>query len=365
MTSSTPIETGLSALNRQAFQADVNGKHTDLYILKNPLGMEVSVTNYGCALISIMVPDKYGHYANVVLSHDSIEETIHSPEPFLSTTIGRYGNRIAKGRFTLFGKEYNLTINNGPNSLHGGPTGFHARVWDADQTDAQTIVFRYHSVDGEEGFPGNLDIEMSYHLADDSNALEIEYKAVTDQPTIINLTNHGFFNLAGIANPSPTILNNVVTINADYYIPIDEVSIPTGEILKVEGTPMDFRTPHTVGERIDADFQQLKNGTGYDHCYVLNKVETGELSLAAICTEPQSGRSMEVYTTENGVQLYTGNWLEGFSGTHGATFPARSAICFEAQCFPDTPNKAYFPSAVLMPDDEYRQNTIYKFGVIE
>ena len=365
MTSSTPIETGLSALNRQAFQADINGKHTDLYILKNPLGMEVAVTNYGCALISIMVPDKYGHYANVVLSHDSIEETIHSPEPFLSTTIGRYGNRIAKGKFTLFGKEYNLTINNGPNSLHGGPTGFHARVWDAEQTDAQTIVFRYHSVDGEEGFPGNLDIEMNYHLADDSNALEIEYKAVTDQPTIINLTNHGFFNLAGIANPSPTILNNVVTINADYYIPIDEVSIPTGEILKVEGTPMDFRTPHTVGERINADFQQLKNGTGYDHCYVLNKVEAGELSLAAICTEPQSGRSMEVYTTENGVQLYTGNWLGGFSGTHGATFPARSAICFEAQCFPDTPNKAHFPSAVLMTDDEYRQKTIYKFGVIE
>lgn len=365
MTSSTPTETGLSALNRNAFLADVNGKRTDLFILKNPLGMEVAVTNYGCAIISIMVPDKHDHYANVVLSHDSIEETIHSPEPFLSTTIGRYGNRIAKGKFTLFGKEFNLTINNGPNSLHGGPTGFHARVWDAEQKDSQTLVFRYHSIDGEEGFPGNLDIEMSYHLADDCNALEIEYKAVTDKPTIVNLTSHGFFNLAGIANPSPTILNNVVTINADYYIPIDEVSIPTGEILKVEGTPMDFRTPHTIGERIDADFQQLKNGSGYDHCYVLNKVEAGELTLAAICTEPQSGRSMEVYTTENGVQLYTGNWLGGFSGTHGATFPARSAICFEAQCFPDTPNKAHFPSAVLMPDDEYRQKTIYKFGVIE
>ena len=157
----------------------------------------------------------------------------------------------------------------------------------------------------------------------------------------------------------------MVTINADYYIPIDAVSIPTGEVLKVEGTPMDFRTPHTVGERIDADFEQLKNGSGYDHCYVLNKTEAGALSLAAICTEPVSGRSMEVYTTESGVQLYTGNWLGGFSGTHGATFPARSAICFEAQCFPDTPNKAHFPSAVLMPDDEYRQKTIYKFGVIE
>ena len=332
MTSTTPAETGMSALDRKAFQADIEGKHTDLFILRNALGMEVAVTNYGCALISIMVPDRHGEYANVVMSHDSIDGTIHSPEPFLSTTIGRYGNRIAGGKFTLFGEEYTLTINNGPNSLHGGPTGFHARVWDADQIDGQTIIFKYHSADGEEGFPGNLDIEMCYHLADDSNSLEIEYKAVT--------------------------------INADYYIPIDEVSIPTGEVLKVEGTPMDFRTPHTIGERIDADFQQLKNGSGYDHCYVLNKVEAGELSLAAICTEPISGRSMEVYTTEGGVQLYTGNWLGGFRGTHGATFPARSAICFEAQCFPDTPNKAHFPSAVLMPDDEYRQKTIYKFGVI-
>lgn len=365
MTSTTPTETGMSALDRKAFQADIEGKHTDLFILRNALGMEVAVTNYGCALISIMVPDKHGKYANVVMSHDSIEGTIHSPEPFLSTTIGRYGNRIAGGKFTLFGEEYCLTINNGPNSLHGGPTGFHARVWDAEQIDEQTIIFRYHSNDGEEGFPGNLDIEMCYHLADDSNSLEIEYKAVTDKPTIVNLTNHGFFNLAGIANPTPTILNNVVTINADYYIPIDAVSIPTGEVLKVEGTPMDFRTPHTVGERIDADFEQLKNGSGYDHCYVLNKTEAGALSLAAICTEPVSGRSMEVYTTESGVQLYTGNWLGGFSGTHGATFPARSAICFEAQCFPDTPNKAHFPSAVLMPDDKYRQKTIYKFGVIE
>jgi len=361
----TPIETNLSALDQRSFQADIQGKKTDLYILRNEQGMEVAVTNYGCALISIMVPDKRGCFANVVQSHDSIEGTVHSPEPFLSTTIGRYGNRIAKGKFTLWGKDYQLTVNNGPNSLHGGPTGFHARVWDAKQTDKQTIKFHYRSSDGEEGFPGNVDIDMIYHLGDEINSLAIEYKAVTDKPTIINLTNHGFFNLAGIANPTPTILNNIVTINADHYLPIDEVSIPTGEVLKVEGTPMDFRTPHTIGERIDADFEQLKNGAGYDHCYVLNKKEVGVLSLAATCTEPLSGRTMEVYTTENGVQLYTGNWLNGFSGTHGATFPARSAICFEAQRFPDTPNKAYFPSAVLLPGEKYQQTTIYKFGVIK
>lgn len=366
MINTVPTGSNLSKLDRKDFQKEINNKQTDLFILTNAKGMEVAVTNYGCAILSIMVPDKHGTYANVVLGHDNIESVINSPEPFLSTTIGRYGNRIAKGKFTLYGEEHQLAINNGPNSLHGGPTGFHARVWDAEQIDASTIVFRYTSADGEEGFPGNLKVKMIYHLDSESNALTIEYKAKTDKATVVNLTNHGFFNLAGIAKPTPTVLNNIVTINADFYIPIDEVSIPTGEILKVEGTPMDFRTPHTIGERIEEPFQQLINGTGYDHCYVLNKPEAeGGLNLAATCLEPESGRTMEVYTTEKGVQLYTGNWLNGFSGAHGATFPARSAICFEAQCFPDTPNKPHFPSAVLLPGDEYHQMTIYKFGVTE
>ena len=195
---------------------------------------------------------------------------------------------------------------------------------------------------------------MTYRLEEEENALVIEYRATTDKATVVNLTNHGFFNLAGIANPTPTIENNIVTINADFYTPIDEVSIPTGEVSKVEGTPMDFRTPHTVGERINDSFQQLVFGAGYDHCYVLNKAEIGSLDLAATCTDPVSGRIMEVY-----------NWLNGFEGAHGATFPARSAICFEAQCFPDTPNKAHFPSAVLLPGDEYQQITIYKFGTVK
>ena len=363
MANTATTEHNLSGLNRQDFQKDIDGEKTDLYILRNAKGMEVAVTNYGCAILSIMVPDKDGHYDNVILGHDSIEHVIHSPEPFLSTIIGRYGNRIAKGKFTLYGEEHQLAINNGPNSLHGGPTGFHARVWDAVQPTSTTVIFNYTSDDGEEGFPGKLEVEVTYRLEDEINALAIEYRATTNKATVVNLTNHGFFNLAGIATPTPTALDHIVTINADFYVPIDEVSIPTGEILKVEGTPMDFRTPHALGERIDDAFEQLKNGSGYDHCYVLNKTERGALELAATCLCPANGRTMEVYTTEGGVQLYTGNWLNGFAGSHGATFPARSAVCFEAQCFPDTPNKAHFPSAVLLPGDEYQQITVYKFGL--
>ncbi len=353
----------ISGLNPDDFKKTIKNKETDLFILKNEKGMEVAVTNYGCAILSIMVPDKNGKYANVVLGHDSIDNVINSPEPFLNTVIGRYGNRIAKGKFTLFGEEHQLTINNGPNSLHGGPTGFHARVWDANQVDNSTVIFTYASADGEEGFPGNLEVEMTYSLEDDTNALVIEYRATTDKATVVNLTNHSFFNLNGIATPTLSIEDHIVTINADHYVPIDDVSIPTGEILKVSDTPMDFTTPHAIGERINSDFTQLKYGAGYDHCYVLNKVESGALDIAATCVSPISGRTMEVYTSEPGVQLYTGNWLNGFEGAHGATFPARSGLCFEAQCFPDTPNKAHFPTAILLPGDEYQQITIYKFGV--
>lgn len=363
MNNTYPTDRNISGLSREDFQMERNNKKTDLFILKNKKGMEVAVTNYGCAILSIMVPDKEGKYDNVVLGHDSIEHVVNSPEPFLNTVIGRYGNRIAKGKFTLFGEEHELTINNGPNSLHGGPRGFHARIWNATQIAENTIQFTYVSNNGEEGFPGCLEVEMTYRLEDEENALVIEYRATTDKATIVNLTSHGFFNLAGIGRPSPSVENNIVTINADFYVPVDEVSIPTGEILKVEDTPMDFRTPHTIGERINDKFQQLIYGVGYDHCYVLNKAERGALELAATCKEPNSGRTMEVYTTENGVQLYTGNWLNGFEGAHGATFPARSAVCFEAQCFPDTPNKPHFPSCVLLPGDEYQQITIYKFGV--
>ncbi|NLI37470.1 MAG: galactose mutarotase [Bacteroidales bacterium] len=363
MKSTFPTEENLSGLKAEDFQKEINGRFTDLFILRNKNGMEVAVTNYGCTVLSIMVPDKNGKYANVILGHDNINSVINSPEPFLSTTIGRYANRIAKGKFTLFGEENDLVINNGPNSLHGGPTGFHTRVWHAEQLDERTIEFKRRSLNNEEGFPGLLEIQIRYQLDEEENTISMEYHATTDAATIVNLTHHGFYNLAGIDNPTPTIDNNIVTINADFYIPIDENSIPTGEILKVDDTPMDFRNPFMIGERINERFGQLIHGAGYDHCYIINKPESGELTLAATCKEPNSGRTMEVYTTEEGIQLYTGNWLNGFEGAHGATFPARSAICFEAEFFPNTPNVPYFPSCTLLPGDEYQQTTIYKFGV--
>ena len=362
MINTSTSDENLCGLKRTDFQKTVDGKQTDLFILKNENGVEIAVTNYGGAVLAIMAPDKNGKFANVIQGHDSIDHVINSHEPFLSTLIGRYGNRIANGKFLLDGQEYSLTINNGPNSLHGGPTGFHARVWDAEQVTPQSLKLHYLSADGEEGFPGNLDVTVVYTLSN-QNEFIITYSAVTDKTTLVNLTHHGFFCLSGIANPKASVENNIVTINADFYTPMDNVSIPTGEIAKVEGTPMDFRTPHAVGSRINDKFEQLEFGAGYDHCYVLNKREQGTLSFAAKCVEPESGRSMEVYTTEPGVQVYTANWHNGFEGAHGATFPARSAICFEAQHFPDTPNKGHFPSCVLKPEEVYQQITIYKFGV--
>lgn len=359
---STSQTSNLSGLKAEHFQKEIQGKKTDLYILKNKKGNEVGITNYGGALVSIMVPDKNGNIANVVQGHDTIDGVVNSPEPFLSTLIGRYGNRICKGKFTLDGVEYNLAINNGPNALHGGPTGFHARVWDAEKIGEQSLKLHYVAADMEEGFPGTLDMTVIYTFTDEDE-LVIDYEGTTDKKTIVNMTNHGFFSLAGIANPTPTIEDLICEINADYYIPIDDTSIPLGEIAPVKGTPFDFTTPKPVGKDIDADDIQTKNGAGYDHCFVLNKKEVGELSFAAKITDPNSGRTMEVYTTEPGVQVYTDNWATGYPGQNGATFPRRSAICFEAQHFPDSPNRAYFPSVVLNPGETYTQKTIYKFGV--
>ena len=356
------LKTPLCGLRREDFQKEVQGKEVDLFFLCNNGGMEVAVTNYGGSIVAIMVPDRNGQYANVIQGHDCIDDCIASPEPFLSTLVGRYGNRIARGKFQLNGKEYTLAVNNGPNHLHGGPTGFHARVWDAEQVNPQTLVLRYVSAYYQEGFPGELTMTVKYTLTDD-NELVIDYLGTTNKRTIVNMTSHGFFSLAGIANPTPSAMDVICQINADFYLPIDETSIPTGEILKVEGTPFDFRTPKPVGQDIDADNEQIKNGSGYDHCYVLNKKEVGELTFAAKIVEPKSGRSMEVYTTEPGVQFYSDNWADGYKGQHGATFGRRSALCFEAQHFPDSPNHPYFPSVVLKPGQVYTQKTIYKFGI--
>lgn len=352
----------ICGLRRENFQSKINGKDTDLYILRNSEGNEVAITNYGGSLVAIMVPDRDGNRANVIQGHDNIEDCVNSPEPYLSTLIGRYGNRICKGKFQVHGKEYQLPINNGPNSLHGGKKGFNAKVWDALQMNDHTLVLKYVSPYGEEGFSGEMKTTVVYTFTDD-NELVIEYMATTNKKTIVNLTSHGFFSLAGIANPTPTIENLECEINADFYIPIDETSIPTGEIRRVEGTPFDFRKPKTVGQDIDADNEQIKNGAGYDHCFVLNKKEEGELSFAARIKEPVSGRVMEVYTTEPGVQVYTDNWADGYKGQNGATFPRRSAICFEAQHFPDSPNRPYFPSVVLRPGEQYTQKTVYRFAV--
>lgn len=349
-------------LKKEDFQTTVNGKKTDLYILRNKEGNEVAITNYGGAIVAIMVPDRKGNLANIIQGHDNIQDVIDSPEPYLSTLIGRYGNRIAKGRFQLKGKVYSLPINNGPNSLHGGKNGFNTKVWDATQINEHAIVLKYTSPYGEEGFTGELDVWVAYTLTD-NNELIIKYSAKTNKKTIINLTHHGFFSLAGLANPTPPIDDLECQINADFFLPIDETSIPTGEILKVAETPFDFRTPKPIGQDIDADHEQIRHSSGYDHCFVLNKKEEGELSFAARIRDPKSGRTMEVYTTEPGVQVYTDNWADGYKGQHGATFPRRSAICFEAQHFPDSPNHPYFPSVILEPGREYTQKTIYKFGI--
>ena len=349
-------------LKKEDFQTTVNGKKTDLYILRNKEGNEVAITNYGGAIVAIMVPDRKGNLANIIQGHDNIQDVIDSPEPYLSTLIGRYGNRIAKGRFQLKGKVYSLPINNGPNSLHGGKNGFNTKVWDATQINEHAIVLKYTSPYGEEGFTGELDVWVAYTLTD-NNELIIKYSAKTNKKTIINLTHNGFFSIAGLANPTPPIDDLECQINADFFLPIDETSIPTGEILKVAETPFDFRTPKPIGQDIDADHEQIRHGSGYDHCFVLNKKEEGELSFAARIRDPKSGRTMEVYTTEPGVQVYTDNWADGYKGQHGATFPRRSAICFEAQHFPDSPNHPYFPSVILEPGREYTQKTIYKFGI--
>ena len=352
----------ISGLKREDFQAVVQGKETDLYTLTNAQGMEVSITNYGGSLVSIMVPDRDGNMANVIQGHDCIQDCLSSPEPFLSTLVGRYGNRICRGKFTMNGKEYSLTINNGPNHLHGGPTGCHARVWDAEQINEQELVLRYTFAYYEEGFPGEVSMTVKYSLTND-NELVIDYRGTTNKKTVVNMTSHGFFSLTGIGTPTPSQLDTILTINADFYVPIDENSIPTGEIRKVEGTPFDFRTPKPVGRDIAAYDEQIKNGTGYDHCYVLNKREPGELTLAASMVEPSTGRTMECWTTEPGVQFYSDNWADGYKGQHGATFGKHSGLCFEAQHFPDSPNRAHFPSTQLKPGEVYIQKTVYKFGV--
>jgi len=350
-----------SGLLVEAFEKIVYGKQTGLYTLTNKSGSEVSVTNYGAKIVSLMVPDKKGTFTDVVLGHPSIEEYLTSQEPYFGAVCGRTANRIAQGRFSLDGKEYKLAVNNGPNSLHGGTKGFNAVVWEVKNVTANSIELFYLSVDGEEGFPGNLSVTVTYTLTED-NALELCYRATTDKTTILNLTNHSYFNLSGEGDPY--IGDHLLMLNADNYLPTDATAIPYGAAAPVKGSPMDFTEPHTIGARINDDFQQLHFGKGYDHNYILNKQAADEYVYAGICESPKTGIKMEVYTTEPGVQLYSGNWMTGnFSAKNGNRYPERSAVCFETQHFPDSINNPAYPSVILRPEELFASRTTYKFSV--
>lgn len=348
-----------SGLLQSNFQMEVDGKKTDLYTLRNKNNMEVCVTNFGGRIVSVMVPDKDGQMRDVVLGFDSIQDYVSKPSDF-GASIGRYANRINQGRFTLDGTEYQLPQNNYGHCLHGGPQGFQYRVFDAVQPNPQELELTYLAEDGEEGFPGNITCKVLMKLTDD-NAIDIRYEAETDKPTIVNMTNHSYFNLDGDAARNEA---HLLTIDADYYTPVDSTFMTTGEIAPVEGTPMDFRTPTPVGARInDYDFVQLKNGNGYDHNWVLNT--KGDVTRKCATLEsPLTGIVLDVYTNEPGIQVYAGNFLDGsLTGKKGITYNQRASVCLETQKYPDTPNKPEWPSAVLRPGEKYMSQCIFKFSV--
>jgi len=349
---------GSVELRREAFQKEIGGKKVDLYTLRAG-GMVVKITNQGGKIVQLLVPDKNNRMGDVVLGYETVDQYVAGRASF-GAIIGRFANRIAKGRFTLDGRDYQLPVNNGPNHLHGG-RGTHFLVFDAQQLDDRTLQLIYNFKDGEEGYPGNTTLRVAYAVTDDQE-VRISYEALTDKPTVVNFTNHAFFNLAGEGRGD--ILDHDLTINADRFTPIDSTSIPTGELRPVKGTPMDFTRPTRIGARITENDEQLKFGTGYDHNYVLNKAG-GELSFAARLSDPVSGRIMEVYTTEPGMQLYTGNFLTGQGpdiGKGGKSYPVRSAVCLETQHFPDSPNKPSFPTTTLRPGQWFTSTTVYGFS---
>ena len=344
--------------DKLAFEATIDGKKTDLYILKNKNNMQAAFTNYGGRLVSLLVPDKNGKLTDVVVGFPSVQAYKNSTEPYFGATIGRYGNRIAKGKFTLDGKQYTLFINNGVNTLHGGKKGFQDVVWDASQPDDHTLVLRYLSKDMEEGYPGNLDVQVTYSLTD-SNQLKMDYIAKTDKKTVVNLTNHAFFNLNG--EGSGTILNHIMQINASKYTPVDSTLIPTGKLEPVAGTPFDFTSPEAIGKRINDDNEQLKNGKGYDHNFVL---DGSGMRHAAKVTGEKSGIVMDIYTEEPGLQFYSGNFMQSRNTfKNGTKDDFRTALALETQHFPDSPNQPSFPSTVLSPGQVYHTSSVYSFSV--
>ncbi len=337
-----------------------DGTEIALYTLVNDTGMKVSITNYGGIVVSLFVPDRNGIMGDVVLGFDSLQE-YETHNPFFGCLVGRFGNRIAHSKFSIDGSEYKLAQNNGENHLHGGLSGFDKKVWKAKAIETKmgpALTLKYISPDGEEGYPGTLAVKVVYTLTN-QNALRIHYMASTDKKTVVNLTNHSYFNLS--AGASRTILDHSMMINADEFTPVDETLIPTGELRSVENTPLDFRTPTLIGARINQDDPQLKYGGGYDHNWIVNG-EAGQLRLAAKVFEQNSGRVMKVITTEPAIQFYAGNMLPVINGKNNTSYNKRGGLCLETQHYPDSPNKPEFPSTILEPGDKYKTTTIYKFS---
>jgi aldose 1-epimerase len=348
------------AVKREPFGTAPSGEAVELITLVNANGVELRAMTYGAIIVSLRVPDRAGSLRDVVLGYDSLAGYVKS-SPYFGAVVGRYGNRIAKGKFTLDGATYTLEVNNGPNALHGGLKGFDKVMWLADtlrSADGVGIRFHYVSKDGEEGYPGTLNATVTYLLTG-SNEVHIAYEATTDKATPVNLTQHSYFNLAG----SGDILSHVLTLNADRFVPVDSTLIPTGELAPVQGTPFDFTLPHAIGERINVNHQQIQFGGGYDHTLVLNRPDSG-LSVAAVLWDPASGRTLEVRTTEPGVQFYSGNFLDGtLTGKGGVVYQRRTGMCLETQHYPDSPNQPAFPSTILRAGETYESRTVWKFGV--
>lgn len=349
----------MQIISEKSFKGFHQGKTTALYTLKNKNGFVAQVTNYGAILVSLFVPDRKGVFADIVQGYDTIDEYIQGNGPYMGAICGRCANRIAKGKFTLEKKEYSLAVNNGPNHLHGGLVGFNKVAWDVVKSNSSSVEMKYFSRDGEEGYPGNVTIHVTYTLTDE-NELRLDYLGTTDQSTILNLASHSYFNLAG--EGSGSIYNQELLLNANFYTPTDDTSIPTGEIRRVKGTPMDFSSQRKIGAMIDAEDEQLQFGFGYDHNWVLNK-PNGTMGLGAVAYDPESGRQMEVFTTQPGIQLYTANWIDGEKGKGGKLYQKRWAFCLETQHFADAIHQLHFPSTILKPAETYHHSSIHKFTI--
>lgn len=350
-------------LDRERFSTEIDSKPVALYSLSNKSGISVQVINHGAKIVAITVPDKEGRPVDVVLGHDSIKDYQESEEQFFGAVCGRYANRIAKGRFSIDGTEYELAVNNGPNALHGGIKGFNDVVWTVVEHNDLMLKLSYLSKDGEEGYPGNLKVTVTYRLEEDHNALNIKYEAETDKATVLNLTNHTYFNLSGEGDLS--VHDHILRINSRSYLPTDNTSIPYGDPEDVTGTPFDFIEDHDIGERIDNEMEQLVWARGYDHTYIIDK-PIDDMGLCAVCSSPKSGIQMSVWSDQPGMQLYTGNWMSGnMRGKGDSRYPARSAVCFETQHYPDSPNKPEYPSTLLRPGEKFESETVFTFDITE